>query len=515
MARPRILPNARLVRALKALADLTSSNQFVVRGRELKSTDRRLLQDSGYLREILKGWYFVSNPAASSGDTTLFFANFWEYLGYYLSDRFGDSYCLNPEGSLLRHAQYNIVPKQLIVMANVTQKVDLAFDHSIMIYSASDGLPVGDNVADIGGVRCMSISMALAKLPPRAYSDIPEEIQIGLSMLRDVDEVVSKYLINAAGVSRIVGGMRAIGRAEFAIEVESILEAQGRALLKTDNPFNESVHVFGERSLSPVYARVKAMWSKHAPQVRIHAPAALTSTMAPQTYYSHIVSLKVEDAYHSLSIERYRVTPELIRKVAEGQWMPNDDPADKQQLNAMAAKGYLEAFTVVRDDAVDAFTKREQGNFNAGQTFKTRHRIWFAKLFSSSVEAGILPADALAGYRRHMVFLQGSSHAPPHYDYVSDGMTALVECLIEEPCAFTRAVLGHWLFGFVHPYMDGNGRIARFTMNVMLASGGYPWTIIYVEDRDRYMAALEEASVNGDIQPFLDFIVDSVIRSQN
>ena len=114
-----------------------------------------------------------------------------------------------------------------------------------------------------------------------------------------------------------------------------------------------------------------------------------------------------------------------------------------------------------------------------------------------------------------MVFLQGSSHAPPHYDYVSDGMTALVECLIEEPCAFTRAVLGHWLFGFVHPYMDGNGRIARFTMNVMLASGGYPWTIIYVEDRDRYMAALEEASVNGDIQPFLDFIVDSVIRSQN
>ena len=82
MARPRILPNARLVRALKALADLTSSNQFVVRGRELKSTDRRLLQDSGYLREILKGWYFVSNPAASSGDTTLFFANFWEYLGY-------------------------------------------------------------------------------------------------------------------------------------------------------------------------------------------------------------------------------------------------------------------------------------------------------------------------------------------------------------------------------------------------------------------------------------------------
>jgi Fic family protein len=31
-----------------------------------------------------------------------------------------------------------------------------------------------------------------------------------------------------------------------------------------------------------------------------------------------------------------------------------------------------------------------------------------------------------------------------------------------------RAVLGHWLFGYIHPYPDGNGRIARFLMNVLL-----------------------------------------------
>ncbi|WP_366635422.1 Fic family protein [Aquisalimonas sp.] len=40
-----------------------------------------------------------------------------------------------------------------------------------------------------------------------------------------------------------------------------------------------------------------------------------------------------------------------------------------------------------------------------------------------------------------------------------------------------RAVLGHWLFGSIHPYPDGNGRMGRFTMNAMLASGGYPWTV--------------------------------------
>lgn len=54
--------------------------------------------------------------------------------------------------------------------------------------------------------------------------------------------------------------------------------------------------------------------------------------------------------------------------------------------------------------------------------------------------------------------------------------------------------------------MDGNGRMARFLMNLMLASGGFPWTVIPVEERDAYMQALERASVNQDIIPFAEFI---------
>ncbi len=54
--------------------------------------------------------------------------------------------------------------------------------------------------------------------------------------------------------------------------------------------------------------------------------------------------------------------------------------------------------------------------------------------------------------------------------------------------------------------MDGNGRIARFLMNLMLASNGYPWLIIPVEKRDEYMQALEAASINQDISLFAEFI---------
>jgi Fic family protein len=58
--------------------------------------------------------------------------------------------------------------------------------------------------------------------------------------------------------------------------------------------------------------------------------------------------------------------------------------------------------------------------------------------------------------------------------------------------------------------MDGNGRTARFLMNVMLASGGYPWTVVPLERRDAYMAALEEASVRQNIVPFAIFLAKLV-----
>jgi Fic family protein len=92
-------------------------------------------------------------------------------------------------------------------------------------------------------------------------------------------------------------------------------------------------------------------------------------------------------------------------------------------------------------------------------------------------------------------------------------MEALRECLAEEPDAFASAVLGHWLFGFIHPYMNGNGRMARFTMNLMLASGGCPWTVIHVEDRAAYMAALEKASVDDDLGTFSNFVAGPVRAS--
>lgn len=138
------------------------------------------------------------------------------------------------------------------------------------------------------------------------------------------------------------------------------------------------------------------------------------------------------------------------------------------------------------------------------------YRDWYRGLFQPCVGVGLIPASALAGYRNDAVFIRGSRHVPPRWQVVSDAISTLFDLLEEEPEASVRAVLGHWLFGYIHPHSDGNGRMARFVMNAMLASGGYPWTIIRVEERNAYLQVLESASIEQDIGPFARFIADRI-----
>ena len=85
-------------------------------------------------------------------------------------------------------------------------------------------------------------------------------------------------------------------------------------------------------------------------------------------------------------------------------------------------------------------------------------------------------------------------------------MPLLFELLAEEEDPAVRIVLSHFVFVYIHPYFDGNGRMGRFLMNVMLAAGGYPWTVIPVERRTDYMESLEAASVDQNIKPFTEFL---------
>lgn len=143
---------------------------------------------------------------------------------------------------------------------------------------------------------------------------------------------------------------------------------------------------------------------------------------------------------------------------------------------------------------------------NAGELTGRVHGAWYRELFGPSVAAGILSPTDLAGYRNGPMYIRRSRHVPPAHEAVRDLMPELFALLAAESEPAVRAVLGHFLFVYIHPYFDGNGRMGRFLMNLMMAAGGWPWTLVTLDTRDAYMSALEQASARQDIVPFARYL---------
>ncbi|OGT82925.1 MAG: hypothetical protein A3G96_04105 [Gammaproteobacteria bacterium RIFCSPLOWO2_12_FULL_52_10] len=276
--------------------------------------------------------------------------------------------------------------------------------------------------------------------------------------------------------------------------------------INEEDPFDAPApFTISSRERSPYVNRIRLMWRAMREDISGRFPAPKGNPNNIDKYLAHVDEMYVTDAYHSLSIEGYRVTPELIERVRSGDWDPDNFEEDWERRNALAARGYWQAFNVVKKSV----TKVLKGE-NAGSVVASDYSDWYRELFAPSVTAGILKPSDLAGYRNDQVFIRRSMHVPPHYEAVRDCMPAFFDLLREETDTAVRVVLGHFVLVYIHPYMDGNGRMARFLMNVMLASGGYTWTVTPVEQRRTYMAALEEASTKQNIIPFSEFLAGLV-----
>ena len=276
--------------------------------------------------------------------------------------------------------------------------------------------------------------------------------------------------------------------------------------VRESDPF-EAAHALRAlpRTRVPIVDRLHSLWESMREPVIAAFPTAPGLPEDTEAYLAFVDDLYRSDAYHSLSIEGYRVTTELIERVRTGDRDPDNRDGDRQSRDALAARGYWQSFQLVRE-TVRAVIAGDDASVHA----RAAHQDWYRELFQPSVAAGLIPASALAGYRNGPVFLRGSRHVPPRWEAVRDAMPAYFDLLENEAEPSVKAVLGHWLFGYIHPYADGNGRMARFVMNALLASGGYPWTVIHVEDRDAYLATLERASIEQDMEPFARFLARRV-----
>ena len=108
-------PNEKLAESLDALSALQQEGRRVFRSEDLSRVNRERLLTNGFLQEVMKGWLISSSPSARDGDSTPWYASFWEFCARYCNERFGDEWHLSPEQSLLLHGERTVIPDQVVI----------------------------------------------------------------------------------------------------------------------------------------------------------------------------------------------------------------------------------------------------------------------------------------------------------------------------------------------------------------------------------------------------------------
>lgn len=496
-------PGEKLAGSLEILKELQEKGIVGIKAGDLTRVHRERLVRNGFLREVLKGWYISVPNEEPQGDSTSCYPSFWGFCARYLGDRYGEDYCISAEQSMILHTGNYSVPKQLIIRSTRGNNISTELNFGTSIFVMKSSLPVKVEIEEWMGLRIVNLPSSIVHCPPSFFSGQSTDGRTALLMIKDASELLGILLDGGHSriAGRLAGAYRNLGQDKIADDILKTMKSAGYDVREKD-PFEQPTIInFNFREKSPYVNRIRLMWHEMRGIIIESFPEAPGIPYDKERFMEHLEELYVTDAYHSLSIEKYRVTPELIERLRSGEWDVKGNEEDKKQKDAMAARGYWQAFQVVKK----SIRKILDGE-NAGKVADVDHGGWYRELFGPSVAVGLIKPSDLAGYRNSQVYIGQSKHIPLNKDTVRDTMPLLFELLEVEDHPGVRAVLGHFIFVYIHPYMDGNGRMGRFLMNAMLASGGYPWTIIPVEQRDKYMEALEKASVDNDIKPFTNFI---------
>ena len=118
-------------------------------------------------------------------------------------------------------------------------------------------------------------------------------------------------------------------------------------------------------------------------------------------------------------------------------------------------------------------------------------------------------------YRNSDVIIGGAEHKPPAASDVPYEMEKLIKWWKQNqrklPIVELAALIHHRLV-YIHPFFDGNGRVARLVMNLLLLQAGYPLVIVLKNDRKKYYRVLTQAD-KGNFVPFVRFIAQTIERS--
>ena len=218
--------------------------------------------------------------------------------------------------------------------------------------------------------------------------------------------------------------------------------------------------------------------------------------------------LRIEWTYHSNAIEgnslTYGETRALLMHGVTADGKPLKDHLDIQ--GHREALDYLEQ--VVRSDApLTLAAVREMHGLLLGEPYET----WAETPDGQRVRRTITPGEFKA-MPNHVRTETGETHYYARPEEVPALMQSLVDVVRDgagtvHPVVFASDV--HHRFAAIHPFDDGNGRMARLLMNLVLMRAGYPPAVLRQENRPAYYGALAAAD-GGDLGPLVRFVASEL-----
>jgi hypothetical protein len=215
-----------------------------------------------------------------------------------------------------------------------------------------------------------------------------------------------------------------------------------------------------------------------------------------------------EETHNSTAIEGNTLLMNQVRELlAEGRAV-----GDKELREYLEVEAYSKAAEWVYSQGINPNAWGANGLLTATE-LRNMHSLAIGPVWAAVPPADLGPDEHAGDFRRRDILPFPSGMTPPPWTDVPAHINDWLK-LVNSPPGDTEhpiVCLARFHAGFegIHPFRDGNGRVGRLVLNLLLVRLGYAPAIIRKADRSRYLKALSTADA-GDCAPLGELLARAV-----
>lgn len=205
------------------------------------------------------------------------------------------------------------------------------------------------------------------------------------------------------------------------------------------------------------------------------------------------IKSRVRSVYSSLAIEDNSLTLNSVEKIIDNKLVLGDRKEIQEVKNAN-----------------ELYKNMNKYNYKSEEDFLKAHAL-LMKYFE----------DDNGYYRNHGEAVKKGNeiiYLAPESILVPSLMKSLFNFLNNNESKIHPIVLSsifHYYFVYIHPFSDGNGRIARFWMSLILTNWNKNFKYIPIEEEiylnhEKYYEAISKCHINGNANAFINFMIKCI-----